>query len=90
MLVLKCTAMCLLLIQDLTRNILKDTSVLMAATGTWYGVQAGMKALRGTEDAVNVCVAGTISAALLGATCKQHGGLYVCANTEVMIRLITP
>ncbi|KAF6266020.1 hypothetical protein COO60DRAFT_1475178 [Scenedesmus sp. NREL 46B-D3] len=52
---------------DMTRNIIKDTSVLMAASATWYGVQIGMKAVRGTEDAANACAAGTLSAALLGA-----------------------
>eukprot|EP00878_Enallax_costatus_P003864 GHUV01004081.1.p1 GENE.GHUV01004081.1~~GHUV01004081.1.p1 ORF type:complete len:181 (+),score=81.23 GHUV01004081.1:2106-2648(+) len=39
----------------------------MLSTGAWYGVQRGMKAVRGKEDAVNVAVAGSVSAALLGA-----------------------
>lgn len=29
--------------QDMMRNIIKDTSVLMAASATWYGVQVGEK-----------------------------------------------
>lgn len=58
--------------QDLTRNILRDTSVLMAATGTWYGVQIGLKAVRGKEDAVNVSLAGAVSAAIMGATCEYR------------------
>jgi hypothetical protein len=33
-------------------------------------LQIGMKAVRGQEDALNVCAAGTLSAALLGAACE--------------------
>ncbi|WIA15991.1 hypothetical protein OEZ85_012728 [Tetradesmus obliquus] len=52
---------------DMMRNIIKDTSVLMAASATWYGVQVGLQAVRGKKDAFNACAAGTLSAALLGA-----------------------
>jgi hypothetical protein len=41
----------------------------MAAVCFW-ALQVGLKAVRGQEDAANVCVAGTLSAALLGAFCE--------------------
>lgn len=52
------------------RNLVRDTSALMASSLTWYGVHAGMRAVRGRDDAINVCAAGALSAALLSATCE--------------------
>jgi hypothetical protein len=36
-------------------------------------VQFALRKLRGEHDAINVCLAGTVSAGFLGATCEQQG-----------------
>jgi hypothetical protein len=38
-------------------------------------VQFALEKLRGEHDAVNVCIAGTVSAGFLGATCEWGRGL---------------
>jgi hypothetical protein len=41
--------------QDFTRSVVKDTSVLMAASATWYGIQVG-RLSRHHASAVNGCL----------------------------------
>lgn len=45
-------------------------------------LQAGLRRLRGQDDALNVCVAGSVSAGFLGATCEcSHRRDCVTAHT---------
>jgi len=41
-------------------------------------LQYALRKLRGEHDAVNVCVAGTVSAGFLGATCETHHRVIDC------------
>jgi len=50
------------------RRIFYDMGVLMVASGMYQGINVGLRAARGTDDAANLSVAGGVSAAFLGAT----------------------
>jgi heme/copper-type cytochrome/quinol oxidase subunit 3 len=58
--------------QAVAKRVMFDTGILLIASGTWYGAQHGLRALRGVDDAANVAVAGGLSAGFLGATCECH------------------
>ena len=59
-------------LQVAVRRIFYDMGVLMVASGVYQGINVGLRAARGTDDAANLSVAGGVSAAFLGATCKQR------------------
>jgi hypothetical protein len=60
-------------LQGAVRNVLKDTGVLLGASAVWYGVAAGLRVVRGQDDAWNTTISGGLSSAIVGAKCGCPG-----------------